>query len=830
MSSPVVMLGSSRALCRAASEWVKETQRKTPALVLVPSEEAAMRWPWPENGLLVASIDAFAQSLLSSEVISPPLALARILEASLPPELADQIHPEKLPGLHRNAIETMLAWRSRGITPEQLGQVGAPWPALHRFVEAMLPPDMADPLRLYQYATTRVLSTPPPFRAVFAVQAGQMPGAAIDFLRVLASQVSMTVGVEWRLGMSGPLRDWLRSLPGWIRLSSPTEETRITVVLSQREAMAASGLEAMAHLEPEGPWDILDDEPGFGLDLFSRLGGLSTNFEVSRRERWRRFWRVSQGMASRAETIRWLQEKGVVLPPAARQRLWRQGRTWARQLNDVEAASRHLQAAREFGTRARQERSLTGLAALTEPWLLEFDHLARKELAAWRRLDRPGLVAEEDLVFKLFDMLPRVAQREAQGQRLVTADLVAKAPGERTLLWYGGPSDAISGESLGVLLPVEFRRELGLARPRERLRRIVFERAAERSREVLYVVAHDEAARFLRQRPRFKDAVTSVRSALPVKSHAFPAPVEWYRSHRDHSLWDAWSGLGYSQKGPLRSSPSQIERYGTCPLAYFYRVILGVGEPDGDEDGVEPSRALQGRWAHGVLEGWVDQAGPAPLTQKRVQQEMAARLKEVMTDLPPSPQASPVMVQAVARSLAAELAEAVFVHRGLWHEGASERRLTFEFGRVQWSGRIDRVDRSQGRVRVIDYKTGQMKNPNLIGPDNLQLPLYRQGLAQELGIAPEEIEATLVGVSAKNQFRRWDLGTVEHLDQMIKDISERIEGGHFHPLPGGDDAPCRRCAYRRVCPEQVAKEARRKWAMDPTEVKSLWLKKDTHDD
>lgn len=168
MPSPVVMLGSSRALSRAASEWVQETQLKTPALVLAPSEEAAMRWPWPENGILVSSIDAFAQSLLPSEVISPPLALARILEASLPPDLADQIHPEKLPGLHRNAIETMLAWRSLGITPEQLGQVGAVWPALNRFVEANLPPDMADPLRLYQYATASVLSTPPPFRAIFA--------------------------------------------------------------------------------------------------------------------------------------------------------------------------------------------------------------------------------------------------------------------------------------------------------------------------------------------------------------------------------------------------------------------------------------------------------------------------------------------------------------------------------------------------------------------------------------------------------------------------------------------------------------------------------------
>lgn len=155
--------------------------------------------------------------------------------------------------------------------------------------------------------------------------------------------------------------------------------------------------------------------------------------------------------------------------------------------------------------------------------------------------------------------------------------------------------------------------------------------------------------------------------------------------------------------------------------------------------------------------------------------------------------------------------------------------MQWGFGGIQWHGRVDRLDEGEGAARLIDYKTGLMKDPNQIQPDNLQLAIYREGVAQRLHVPADQIKAMLIGVSVRNQFRKFLLVRAPDLADVVAGIAVLIQQGRFHPLPLGTDAPCRTCAYRRACPDQIAKEARHKWTHDQTTMRTLWMKDDEND-
>ena len=57
-----------------------------------------------------------------------------------------------------------------------------------------------------------------------------------------------------------------------------------------------------------------------------------------------------------------------------------------------------------------------------------------------------------------------------------------------------------------------------------------------------------------------------------------------------------------------------------------------------------------------------------------------------------------------------------------------------EHGVVQVGGKLDRVDRVGGQIRIVDYKTGSLKKEN-----EFQINIYRLAYHQEKGIEPSAV-------------------------------------------------------------------------------------------
>ncbi len=846
MSSPVIFVGAYARLVEETERWLANpsgAKAGAKRLVLVPSSEAAARWSestrWEGE---VLAVQDFAKGLLPSGLAAPPRNLSRILEANLPADLRQAIHPQPIPGLHLNAVETILQCRDLGISPEDLGSIQEFWTFLGRFVQSTIPDHIVDGLRVYQYAKRALLTTSLPYHAILVDQAGLMPGASIDFLAALSCRVPMTVTIEPRPGIGYRLACWQQVHPQWVRLAPMLVVNEVMVASVPRQAMAEGALAAMEALNFDGPVDVVNDASGYGEDAFRRLGaGLGP--EIAQGRRWQQFYQVSQGQAGRAETIRWLESLGGRLDGDSRRRLWREGRTWRHDLDRIGDQERPLKWARDWGKRANAARSLTELAFLVEeawdyqftdpmPWL--------NEIQSWRALDHDTLQLPPALIRPLLEDLqttskPALPERVSGNLHLVASELVAAAPHLLSVHWFGGKSDAIDQEPGAALLPRAARLRWDLERPRERIRRFAFENAASRSHRTLYVVASDEQARFRRLmgplKFEFFEPITR-QFSIPQATSRFAAPEAWYRSHRQSPLWDAWSGQGRTREAEIFASPSRIERYGNCPLAYFYQSILDTGEPDLDEQAIFPTRALIGRWAHATLEMLGDRVALSRLDPRSIRAAVARALDEVLVALSPAATASKVAVEATQDALIGELSQAIYVHRELWQSerhSSREQSMQWGFGGIQWHGRVDRLDEGEGAARLIDYKTGLMKDPNQIQPDNLQLAIYREGVAQRLHVPADQIKAMLIGVSVRNQFRKFLLVRAPDLADVVAGIAVLIQQGRFHPLPLGTDAPCRTCAYRRACPDQIAKEARHKWTHDQTTMRTLWMKDDEND-
>ncbi len=833
MSPPAVVLGAARQLQSECQRWCQRHRAedpKAPQLILTPSRTVA-RWltmalGHPEAIDVVATEDFALRCLPSPDTAwVMPTGLNRLLAANLPADLGRALYPEEIPGLYLNLIDTVLECRRHGIEAAEFAKYGLAWARLWQWVDDSLPDGVIDPYRLYQYAQRSLPAPWPPYRAVWVHQAGLLPTSAVSFLAGVAQSLEMTAALEPRPGLGPQLRRWRAVTARFIRMPPEPSDLRAEVVFAAEEQMVVRALEALGERGWSAPLHVLADDEGRGHDLVNRgrraSGCADEGTERAALVRWQRFWRVSQGSATRAETVAWLDDVGTRLSPPARRSLWRQARTWREDIRREEACRRWLERAREWGARALASRTPAALADRLE----EARHMLEAggpslavDLKALRAMDNASLELSPSLVAELVLSLPVVPAEESATGGLEVVDVLHRAATVGgNVVAFGG---AASSQRPVALLPSGVGRRWGLGMLDGELRRFVWNHLTERADQVLYVVPKAGKAQFLRTlagQQAWEIPPLPRTGSGTQRPSASPDPVlSWYRSHRDSDHWDAWSGLGAEQAEPVTASPSDFERFGRCPLAYFYRVRLGIDEPDGEEEPLVPSRSLVGRWAHHALEeALTDAVGcgdPASLSTRMA--EAAAR---AVAALAPPPAVPAVVMQSIQTALAGELAEAVWLHRDLFAEpGETERELRWTYAGIEWRARIDRLQmtRDGARFVIIDFKTGDMVNPATIRPDNLQLALYREGVIMALQAPRQQVAAWVLGVSARNRFRRFALDedptTVDRLRQVTEEAAQRIRRGRFHPLPGGSDAPCRSCAYRLACPGRIAEEARRK--------------------
>ncbi|MFI5428494.1 RecB family exonuclease [Aeromicrobium sp. UC242_57] len=194
-------------------------------------------------------------------------------------------------------------------------------------------------------------------------------------------------------------------------------------------------------------------------------------------------------------------------------------------------------------------------------------------------------------------------------------------------------------------------------------------------------------------------------------------------------------------------SPSRAGDFQNCPLLYRFRVIDRLPEP------ADPVM-VRGTLVHAVLEDLFGEAAPERTLQRAVEllpgewaalREAEPRLAELFT-------AEQAADETAWLASCVDLLTTYFgMEDPRWLEPAArEERVSYEDeSGVAFGGIIDRVDIApDGRIRVVDYKTGRAPNPRYEDKALFQMKFYALVIWRTRGVIPTLLQLMYLGDGA----------------------------------------------------------------------------------
>ena len=271
-------------------------------------------------------------------------------------------------------------------------------------------------------------------------------------------------------------------------------------------------------------------------------------------------------------------------------------------------------------------------------------------------------------------------------------------------------------------------------------------------------------------------------------------------------------------------SPSRLESYGACPHMFYTSYLLGLEAREPPTAGLDAKQL--GLILHEVLEE-VYGAAEDPADLDSVLETLERIVDPIMDRAPNRYGFRPTPLWEIERNQHKEaLRETV---RALSEVGEGWRPAEFEmrFGfdpnaplelavggkTIRVRGMIDRLDRrGDGRLRVIDYKTGtgRLNVKELDEGRRIQLPLYALAAqeALELGEVVEGFYWAILAAKRSSlrlsNYRSTEegggVGPEAAYDTARRHVSRIVEGvssGHFEPIPppGGCPSYCPAAAW-----------------------------------
>ncbi|HYJ74648.1 MAG TPA: ATP-dependent DNA helicase, partial [Kineosporiaceae bacterium] len=266
-----------------------------------------------------------------------------------------------------------------------------------------------------------------------------------------------------------------------------------------------------------------------------------------------------------------------------------------------------------------------------------------------------------------------------------------------------------------------------------------------------------------------------------------------------------WYGLApLSDPRPLRLpgeavrvSPSKVEQFDRCPLRWLLETAAGGGRgptastalgtllheiaaevPDGDRERL--GELLEQRIGEiGLPEGWIGDR------ERQRAERMVAKLAEYAA-----------RARGQGRSLV-----------------AVEQDVEVRLGELVVKGQVDRLERDRdGRLLVVDLKTGKSKPTNAEAERNPQLGVY-QVAVEEGGFAEVAPDARISGgaelvqlggdtrkVSVQPQPPLHQDGDPDWARTLLRTVAAGMSAESFEARSGSH---CRMCSVRRSCPTQV---------------------------
>jgi len=125
-----------------------------------------------------------------------------------------------------------------------------------------------------------------------------------------------------------------------------------------------------------------------------------------------------------------------------------------------------------------------------------------------------------------------------------------------------------------------------------------------------------------------------------------------------------------------------------------------------------------------------------------------------------------------------------------------EKPFAWRWEDVVITGRIDQINRLQGRrVEIVEYKTGEPRPPRTVEKSH-QLALYAQAVRHQLGLLPERLTLYNFTVNQAISFTPDDARAQRTLDK-VREVAAGIRGGTY---PAQSGYHCRYCDYKGICP------------------------------
>ncbi len=268
----------------------------------------------------------------------------------------------------------------------------------------------------------------------------------------------------------------------------------------------------------------------------------------------------------------------------------------------------------------------------------------------------------------------------------------------------------------------------------------------------------------------------------------------------------------------LLASATRLEALGTCPLRYLLR--YGIGLRPQEDPTFDPER-------------WLDHLQRGALLHRVFERTLAtARERTLKPEDPGFISVAIEMIEQEATSLRAVVPvpnEAVYAHglAGLKEDvrsfvcfvrerGAPWVRLEMKFGRddapsvevpigrgsISIQGAVDRVDRDEEGLHILDYKTGSLfgftpASAVFNGGRRMQHVIYAEVAERLLGEPVADVSYVFPTARGQNEERRFSRDALRTGVELLEVMLDQVASGRL--LPTNDPADCGICDFRSVC-------------------------------
>lgn len=264
-------------------------------------------------------------------------------------------------------------------------------------------------------------------------------------------------------------------------------------------------------------------------------------------------------------------------------------------------------------------------------------------------------------------------------------------------------------------------------------------------------------------------------------------------------------------------SVSQLSLLGQCPYRWFASYVLGLAAEE--EHLAETDPLTIGSLYHEVLD----------LALKTMLEDGSDR-QELEALIPASFEQVERAVGSEQRDLRAlpgwQLARTEYIERlqkavrsaDFWagEPIATEQDFEADWRGLNMRGRIDRIDRSEDGLTLIDIKSGsyisKVQDENFELKVDLQLPVYAEVAA---AMYPDDpILGSLYFSIRKAKELPAKEPASEFLDSFVSDVRARLKRGEFPVQPDRKQDACKYCDYRSLCRVGRRLEHKPRWSVN----------------